>query len=202
MALTIIAGAPIKTETNCGNIFGNCRLWFAQNGRTRTRLALYAAQDVYIECVDVKVITPVYVARNTVPVWVGDERSREASVYLHADPAEKDELYAVWLNTHCGFSVFPKDAVLWQASSAGGRKNSASQIAVVNPGCYIERYSYKFAMPSYWYAITLDGAVRSLGEQSYIIAIASRGDKDAARLAELKGWLSGPTGQLEAQDEL
>ena len=191
--MTIIAGAPIETKTNCGNTFGNCRLWFAQNGRTRTRLSLYAAQGLHIECVDTKV----YLARDAVPVWVGDERSREASVYLHADPDEKDELYAVWLNTHCGFSVFPKDAVLWQASSVGGRKNSASQIAVVNPGCYIERYSYKFAMPSYWYAITLDGAVRSLGEQSYIIAIASRGDKDAARLAELKGWLSGLTGQWE-----
>ena len=198
--MTIIAGAPIKTETNCGNIFGNCRLWFAQNGRTRTRLALYAAQGLHIECVDVKI--RVYVVR-AVPVWTGEEGRREASVCLHPDEKdEKDELYAVWLNTHCGFSVFPKDAVLWQASSVGGRKNSASQIAVVNPGCYIERYSYKFAMPSYWYAITLDGAVRSLGEQSHIIAIASRGDKDAARLAELKGWLSGLTGQLEAQDEL
>ena len=198
--MTIIAGAPINTETNCGNIFGNCRLWFAQNGRTRTRLALYAAHGLHIECVDVKI--RVYVAR-AVPVWTGEEGRREASVCLHPDEKdEKDELYAVWLNTHCSFSVFPKDAVLWQASSVGGRKNSASQIAVVNPGCYIERYSYKFAMPSYWYAITLDGAVRSLGEQSHIIAIASRGDKDAARLAELKGWLSGLTGQLEAQDEL
>jgi hypothetical protein len=199
--MTIIAGAPIKTETNCGNVFGNCRIWFAQNGRTRTRLALYAAQGVHIECVDVKVITPVYVA-HAVPAWTGRDCSREASVYLHPDPGATDELYAVWLNTYCGFSVFPKDAVLWQASSVGRPKKSASQIAVVNPGCYIERYSYKFAQPSYWYAITLDGAVRSLGEQSNIIALASRGDKDAARLAELKGWLSGLTGQLEVQDEL
>jgi hypothetical protein len=195
--MTIIAGAPIETETNCGNTFGNCRIWFAQNGRTSTRLALYAAQGLHIECVDVKI--RVYAA-HAVPVWIGDERSREASVYLHADPDEKDELYAVWLNTHCGFSVFPKDAVLWQASSVGGRKNSASQIAVVNPGCYIEGYSYKFAMPSYWYSISLDGAVRSLGWKSHIVDLASRGDKDAARLAELKGWLSWFTGQLEVQD--
>ena len=200
--MTIIAGTPIETETNCGNTFGSCRIWFAQNGRTRTRLALYAAQDIHIECVDIKI--PVYVAHNAVPAWIGDERSREASVYLHADPAEKDELCAVWLNTYCGFSVFPKDAVLWQASSVGGPKNSQSKIAVVRLGCYIERYSYKFAQPSYWYSISLDGAVRGLGTKSNIIALALRGDKDAAHLAQLKGWLSelNTAGQLEVQDEL
>jgi hypothetical protein len=52
-----------------------------------------------------------------------------------------------------------------------------------------------------WYAITLDGAVRRLGTRSSIVALALRGDKDAARLAELKGWLSELTKQLEVQDE-
>jgi hypothetical protein len=189
--MTIIAGTPIEIENENG------RLWYAQNGAKRTRLALYAAQGVHIERVD----TEVYVARNAVPVWTGEEWHREASVYLY--PAEKDELYAVWLNTHCGFGVVPKDSVLWQASSVGGPKNSESKIAVLKPPCYIEEFTYKFATPSSWYAITLDGAVRRLGTRSNIVALASRGDKDAARLAELKDWLSEliTAGQLEVQDE-
>ena len=191
--MTIIAGDAIEIETNRDD----GQVWWAQNGAKRTRLALYAAQGVHIERVD----TEVYVARNAVPVWTGEEWHREAAVYLY--PAEKHELHAVWLNTHCGFGVTPKDAVLWQASSVGGPKNSASQIAVVKPGCYIERYFYKLAAPSNWYAITLDGAVRRLGTKSNIVALALRGDKDAARLAELKGWLSEliTAGQLEVQDE-
>jgi len=189
--MTIIAGSAIEIETEDG------LLWYAQNGAKRTRLSLYAAQGVHIERLD----TELYLARDAVPVWTGEDWSREASVYLY--PTEKDELYAVWLNSHCGFGVTPKDAVLWQASSVGGPKNSASQIAVVKPGCYIERYSYKHATPSSWYAITLDGAVRRLGTRSNIVALALRGDKDAKRLAELKGWLSELTtaGQLEVQDE-
>jgi hypothetical protein len=191
MALTIIAGTPIETNRDDG------RLWFAQNGAKRTRLTLYAAQGVHIECVDFHI--PVYVARNAVPVWTGESWHREASVYLY--PAETDELHAVWLNTHCGFGVSPKDAVLWEASSVGGPKNSESKIAVVELGCYIERHSYKHATPSSWYSISLDGAVRRLGTRSNIVALALRGDKDATRLAELKGWLSELiTGQLEVSD--
>jgi hypothetical protein len=192
--MTIIAGSPIEVEANRDD----GRLWFAQNGAKRTRLTLYAA-GVHIECVDFDI--PVYVARNAVPVWTGDDWNREASVYLY--PAETDELYAVWLNEHCGFGVVPKNAVLWQASSVGGPKNSASQIAVLRPGCYIEEYSYKFATPSDWFAITLDGAVRRLRKKSDVIALALRGDKDAQMLAELKGWLSelATAGQLEVQDE-
>jgi hypothetical protein len=192
MAITIIAGDPIENNRDDG------RLWYAQNGAKRTRLSLYAAQGVYIERVD----TELYLARDAVPVWTGESWRREASVYLY--PAETDELHAVWLNTHCGFGVAPKDAVLWEAISVGGPKNSASQIAVLKPACYIERYSYKFATPSIWYAITLDGAVRRLGTKSEVVGLALRGDKDATRLAQLKGWLSELTtaGQLEVQDEL
>jgi len=191
MALTIIAGTPIETNHEDG------RLWFAQNGAKRTRLSLYAAQGVYIERVD----TEVYLARNAVPVWTGEKWGREASVYLY--PAETDALHAVWLNTHCGFGVTPKDAVLWEASSFGGPKNSESKIAVVELGCYIEEFTYKHATPSIWYAITLDGAVRRLGTRSNIVALALRGDKDAKRLAQLKGWLSrlATAGQLEVRDE-
>jgi hypothetical protein len=85
----------------------------------------------------------------------------------------------------------------------GGPKNSESKIAAVKPDCYIERYSYKFATPSSWYAITLDGAVRRLGTRSNIVALALRGDKDAEHLARLKGWISqlATAGQLEVQDE-
>ena len=189
--MVIIAGDAVDTDREDG------RLWWAQNGAKRTRLSLYAAQGVHIERVD----TEVYMARGTVPVWTGEEWHREAAVYLY--PTEKDELYAVWLNTHCGFAVVPKDAVLWQASSVGGPKNSASQIAVVKPACYIERYSYKHATPSSWYAITLDGAVRRLGTRSNIVALALRGDKDAERLAEIKGWFSklATAELLEVQDE-
>ncbi len=193
MALTIIAGDMIDAHPEDG------LFWWAQNGAKRTRLSLYAAQGVNIECVDVDI--PVYVAHGAVPVWTGDERGREASVYLC--PAEKDELYAVWLNTHCGFSVYPKDAVLWEASSVGGPKNSESKIAVLRLGCYVEEHTYKHATPSIWYAVTLDGAVRRLGAKSKVVARALRGDKDAKRLAELRGWLSqlATAGQLEVQDE-
>jgi len=190
--MVIIAGDAVDTDREDG------RLWWAQNGAKRTRLSLYAAQGVHIERVD----TEVYVARGAVPVWTGEEWHREAAVYLY--PTEKDELYAVWLNTHCGFAVVPKDAVLWEASSFGGPKNSESKIAVLKTGCYVEEYTYKRATPSEWFAITLDGAVRRLRKKSDVIALALRGDKDAARLAELKGWLSELTtaGQLEVQDEL
>jgi len=191
MALTIIAGDAIEVDANRED----GRVWWAQNGAKRTRLALYAAQGVHIERVD----TEVYVARNAVPVWTGEDWSREASVYLY--PTEKDELYAVWLNTHCGFAVVPEDAVLWEASSFGGPKNSESKIAVLKTGCYVKEYTYKRATPSEWFAITLDGAVRCLGEKSRVIALALRGDKDAKRLAEFKGWLSDLTGELEVQDE-
>ena len=190
--MTIIAGTPIETNREDG------RLWFAQNGAKRTRLSLYAAQGVHIERVDSDL--EVYVARDAVPVWTGEEWSREASVYLY--PSELHEIYAVWLNSHCGFSVFPKDAVLWQASSVGGPKNSESKIAVLKPPCYIEEFTYKFSTPSDWFSVTLDGAVRCLRKKSDVIALALRGDKDAARLAELKGWLSELTKQLEVQDEL
>ena len=211
MALTIIAGDPIDNRDNG-------RLWFAQNGAKRTRLSLYAAQGVHIERFD----TEVYVARNAVPVWYSPDW-REASVYLQLaeddelhvvwlnshcgfdvipQAAEKHELHAVWLNTHCGFAVVPKDAVLWEASSFGGPKNSESKIAVLKTGCYVKEYTYKRATPSEWFAITLDGAVRCLGEKSRVIALALRGDKDAKRLAEFKGWLSDLTGELEVQDEL
>ena len=189
--MTIIAGDAIEVEANRDD----GRVWWAQNGAKRTRLALYAAQGVHIERVD----TEVYVARGAVPVWTGEDWNREASVYLY--PSELHEIYTVWLNSHCGFAVVPKDAVLWEASSFGGPKNSQSKIAVLKPACYIERYSYKHATPSSWYAITLDGAVRRLRKKSDVIALALRGDKDAARLAELKGWLSELTGQLEVQDE-
>ena len=191
--MTIIAGTPIEANREDG------RLWWAQNGAKRTRLSLYAAQGVHIEPADSDI--PVYLARNAVPVWTGEDWSRQASVYLY--PTEKDELYAVWLNTHCGFAVVPKDAVLWEASSFGGPKNSESKIAVLKTGCYVEEYTYKRATPSEWFAITLDGAVRCLGEKSRVIALALRGDKDAEHLAKLKGWLSELTtvGQLEVQDE-
>jgi hypothetical protein len=189
--MTIIAGSAIEIETEDG------LLWHAQNGAKRTHLALYAAQGVHIERVD----TEVYLARNAVPVWTGEQWHREAAVYLY--PTEKDELYAVWLNSYCGFGVVPKDAVLWEASSFGGAKNSESKIAVLKPPCYIEEFTYKFSTPSDWYSVTLDGAVRRLGTRSNIVALALRGDKDAKRLAELKGWLSelATVGQLEVQDE-
>ena len=189
--MTIIAGSAIEIETEDG------LLWHAQNGAKRTHLALYAAQGVHIERVD----TEVYLARNAVPVWTGEQWHREAAVYLY--PTEKDELYAVWLNSYCGFGVVPKDAVLWEASSFGGAKNSESKIAVLKPPCYIEEFTYKFSTPSDWYSVTLDGAVRRLGTRSNIVALALRGDKDAERLAELKGWLSelATAGQLEVQDE-
>jgi len=192
--MTIIAGDAIEIEANRDD----GRVWWAQNGAKRTRLALYAAQGVHIERVD----TEVYVARDAVPVWTGEDWNREASVYLY--PSELHEINAVWLNSHCGFAVVPKDAVLWEASSFGGPKNSESKLAVLKTGCYVEEYTYKRTTPSEWFAITLDGAVRCLGEKSRVIALALRGDKDAKRLAELKGWLSELTtaGQLEVQDEL
>ena len=189
--MTIIAGMPIEIENENG------LLWFAQNGAKRTRLALYAAQGVHIERVYLDII-PVYVARDAVPVWTGDG-SREASVYLY--PSELHEIYAVWLNEHCGFSVTPKDAVLWQASSVGGPKNSESKIAVLKPPCYIEEFTYKFSTPSDWFSVTLDGAVRCLRKKSDVIALALRGDKDAEHLAQIKGWLGELiAGQLQVQD--
>jgi hypothetical protein len=192
--MVIIAGTPIEIENQDG------LLWYAQNGAKRTRLALYAAQGVHIECVDSNI--PVYVARDAVPVWTGDERNREASVYLRH--SEKERIYAIWLNSHCGFDVVPKDAVLWQASSVGGPKNSESKIAVLRLGCYVEEHSYKFATPSDWFSVALDGAVRRLRKKSDVIALALRGDKDAERLAELKGWFGklATAEQLEVQDEL
>ena len=193
MALTIIAGDVVEIDTDREDGL----VWWAQNGATRTRLSLYAATGVDVECVDSDI--SVYVARSAVPVWAGDDRNREASVYLR--PSENEGIYAIWLNSHCGFDVVPKDAVLWQASSVGGPKNSESKIAVLKPPCYIERYSYKFATPSSWYSVALDGAVRRLGTRSNIIALALRGDKDAKRLAEFKGWLSDLTGELEVRDE-
>jgi hypothetical protein len=191
--MVIIAGTPIEIENENG------LLWFAQNGAKRTRLALYAAQGVHIESVDSNI--PVYLARSAVPVWVGDERNREASVYLR--PSENEGIYAIWLNSHCGFGVAPKDAVLWQASSVGGPKNSESKIAVLKPPCYIEEFTYKFSTPSDWFSVALDGAVRCLRKKSDVIALALRGDKDAEHLAQIKGWLSELTtaGQLEVQDE-
>jgi hypothetical protein len=193
MALTIIAGDVIKIDAEDG------QLWWAQNGAKRTRLSLYAAQGVHIESVDSNI--PVYLARSAVPVWVGDDRNREASVYLR--PSENEGIYAIWLNSHCGFDVVPKDAVLWQASSVGGPKNSESKIAVLKPPCYIEEFTYKFRTPSDWFSVALDGVVRCLRKKSDVIALALRGDRDAERLAELKGWLSELTtaGQLEVQDE-
>ena len=113
--MTIIAGNVVQIDAEDG------RLWWAQNGAKRTRLSLYAAQGVHIERVDAEV----YVARNAVPVWTGEDWSRQASVYLY--PTEKDELYAVWLNTHCGFAVVPEDAVLWEASSFGGPKTARAR---------------------------------------------------------------------------
>jgi hypothetical protein len=192
--MTIIAGDVVQIDAEDG------RLWFAQNGAKRTRLALYAAQGVHIECVDSNI--PVYVARDAVPVWTGDERNREASVYLRH--SEKEGIYAIWLNSHCGFDVVPKDAAVWQASSVGGPKNSQSQVAVLKPPCYIEEYTYKFATPSDWFSVALDGAVRRLRKKSDVVALALRGDKDAERLAELKGWFGklATAEQLEVQDEL
>ena len=178
--MTIIAGDVVKIDTDRED----GRVWWAQNGAKRKRLALYAAQGVHIERVD----TEVYVARNAVPVWTGDERNREASVYLR--PSENEGIYAIWLNSHCGFSVTPKDAVLWEASSVGGPKNSESKIAVLNPPCYIKEHTYKFASPSDWFSIALDGAVRRLGKKSDVIALVLRDDKDAEHLAQLTGWLS------------
>ena len=189
--MVIIAGDAVDTDREDG------RLWWAQNGAKRTRLSLYTTQGVHID----RVYLPVYVARNAAPVWTSDERNREASVYLRL--SEKERIYAIWLNSHCGFGVVPKDAVLWEASSVGGPKNSESKIAVLKPPCYIEKFTYKFATPSSWYAITLDGAVRRLGTRSNIVALALRGDKDAERLAEIKGWFSklATAELLEVQDE-
>jgi hypothetical protein len=189
--MTIIAGDVVRIDAEDGLI------WWAQNGATRTRLSLYAAQGVHIERVD----TEVYVVRNAAPVWYSPDW-REASVYLQ--PVEDDELHVVWLNSHCGFSVTPKDAVLWQASSFGGPKNSESKIAVLKPPCYVQIHTYKHSTPSKYAAVTLDGAVRWLGTRSEVLAAHFRGDLDATRLAEFQGWLSqlATAGQLEVQDEL
>ena len=129
--MTIIAGCVIEIETEDG------LLWYAQNGAKRTRLSLYAAQGVHIERVD----SELYLARDAVPVWTGEAWGREASLYLY--PAEKDELHAVWLNSHCGFGVTPKDAVLWQASSVGGSQkqresNRGSQTRLLHREIFLQ----------------------------------------------------------------
>ena len=189
--MTIIAGNVVQIDAEDG------QLWWAQNGATRTRLALYAAQGVYIERVD----TEVYVARNAVPVWYSPDW-REASVYLQ--PAEDDELHVVWLNSHCGFDVIPQAAEKHAAWSYGGPKNSASKLAILAPPCYVQIHTYKNSSPRKYIAVTLDGAVRWLGTRSEVLAAHFRDDVDATRLAEFKGWLSELTtaGQLEVQDEL
>jgi hypothetical protein len=188
--MTIIAGTPIEIENENG------RLWYAQNGAKRTRLALYAAQGVHIERVD----TEVYVARNAVPVWYSPDW-REASVYLQ--PAEDDELHVVWLNSHCGFDVVPQAAEKRAAWSYSGPKNSASKLAILAPSCYVRIHTYKHSTPSEYAAVTLDGAVRWLGTCSEVLAAHFRGDVEATRLAEFRGWLNQLTaaGQLEVQDE-
>ena len=189
--MTIIAGNVVQIDAEDG------QLWWAQNGATRTRLALYAAQGVYIERVD----TEVYVARNAVPVWYSPDW-REASVYLQ--PADDDELHVVWLNSHCGFDVIPQAAEKHAAWSYGGPKNSASKIAILAPPCYVQIHTYKHSTPRKYAAVTPDGAVRWLGTRSEVLAAHFRDDVDATRLAEFKGWLSELTtaGQLEVQDEL
>jgi hypothetical protein len=191
--MVIIAGTPIEIETNRDGL-----LWFAQNGAKRTRLSLYAAQGVHIECVDSNI--PVYVARDAVPVWYSPDW-REASVYLQ--PAEDEELYVVWLNSHCGFDVIPQAAEKHAAWSYGGPKNSASKLAILAPPCYVQIHTYKHSSPRKYAAVTLDGAVRWLGTRSEVIAAHFRRDLDATRLAEFQGWLSELTtaGQLEVQDE-
>ena len=194
MALTIIAGTPIEANREDG------RLWFAQNGATRTRLALYAPPEVQIERVDAPLLS-VYVARGVAPVWYSPDW-REASVYLQ--PADDDELHVVWLNSHCGFDVIPQAAEKHAAWSYGGPKNSASKLAILAPPCYVQIHTYKHSTPRKYAAVTPDGAVRWLGTRSEVIAAHFRGDLDATRLAEFQGWLSELTtiGQLEVQDEL
>ena len=190
--MTIIAGSAIEIETNRED----GRLWFAQNGATRTRLALYAAQGAHIERVD----TEVYVVRNAAPVWYSPDW-REASVYLQ--PADDDELHVVWLNSHCGFDVIPQAAEKRAAWSHGGPKNSASKLAILAPPCYVQIHTYKHSSPRKYAAVTLDGAVRLLGTRSEVLAAHFRGDLDATRLAEFQGWLSqlATAAHLEVQDE-
>ena len=187
--MTIIAGDVVQIDAEDG------RLWWAQNGAKRTRLALYAAQGVHIERVD----TEVYVARNAVPVWYSPDW-REASVYLQL--AEDDELHVVWLNSHCGFDVIPQAAEKHAAWSHGGPKNSASKLAILAPPCYVQIHTYKHSSPRKYAAVTLDGAVRWLGTRSEVLAAYFRRDLDATRLAEFQGWLSELSEQLEVQDEL
>jgi len=193
MALTIIAGDVIKIDAEDG------RLWWAQNGATRTRLALCAPSEVQIERVDAPSLS-VYVSRGVAPVWYSPDW-REASVYLQL--AEDDELHVVWLNSHCGFDVIPQAAEKHTAWSYGGPKNSASKLAILAPPCYVQIHTYKHSSPRKYVAVTLDGAVRWLGTRSEVIAAHFRGDVEATRLAEFQGWLSGLTavGHLEVQDE-
>ena len=192
--MTIIAGNVVQIDAEDG------RLWFAQNGATRTRLSLYAPPEVQIERVDAPLLS-VYVARGVAPVWYSPDW-REASVYLQ--PAEDDDLHVVWLNNHCGFDVIPQAAEKHAAWSYGGPKNSASKLAILAPPCYVQIHTYKHSSPRKYAAVTLDGAVRWLGARSEVIAAHFRGDLDATRLAEFQGWLSELTtiGQLEVQDEL
>ena len=190
--MTIIAGTPIEANREDG------RLWSAQNGTTRTRLALYAPPEVQIERVDAPLLS-VYVARGVAPVWYSPDW-REASVYLQ--PAEDDELHVVWLNSHCGFDVIPQAAEKHAAWSYGGPKNSASKLAILAPPCYVQIHTYKHSSPRKYAAVTLDGAVRWLGTRSEVLAAYFRRDLDATRLAEFQGWLSELSEQLEVQDEL
>ncbi len=187
--MVIISGCALDLQREDG------LLWSACNGAKRTRLALYRANGVEIEKVE---STPyyqhVYIARGALPTWYNPDW-REAAVYLQ--PSDADEIFHVRLDTHCGFNVVPKDAELWSAWSWGGPKNSASKIAVIEGGAYCEIISYKHSTPYGYVALGMDGAVRELGERSDVIAKHLRGDKDATRLAELKGWLDALTAARE-----
>ena len=184
MATTIISGSALDLEREDG-----C-LWHACNGARRTRLALYRASGIEVERVDSEAGTYVYVARGCLPTWYQPDY-REAAVYLQ--PSDADALYHVRLNKHCGFNTVPKDAELWSAWSWGGPKNSASKIAVIAPPAYCEIFTYKHAAPYDYVALGMDGEVRELGERSEVLAKHLRGDADATRLAELKGWLTALT---------
>ena len=196
MAITIISGCNLRLDDSEG-----C-LWHACNGARRTRLALYRASGIEVERVpDAPYYQHVYVAHGCLPTWYQADW-REAAVYLQ--PSEADELYHVRLNAHCGFNTVPKDAELWSAWSWGGPKNSASKIAVIAPPAYAEIITYKHAAPYDYILLGMDGAVRELGERSEVLAKHFRGDKDATRLAELKGWLTALTAArspLEVHDE-
>jgi len=196
MAITIISGCNLRLDDSEG-----C-LWSACNGAKRTRLALYRASGIEVERVPTtEAGLVVHIARGALPTWYQPDW-REAAVYLQ--PSDADALYHVRLNTHCGFNTVPKDAELWSAWSWGGPKNSASKIAVIEGGSYCEIISYKHASPYSYVLLGMDGEVRWLGERSEVLAKHFRGDKDATRLAELKGWLTELTAArstLEVHDE-